>query len=452
MKNRDISLAFKIASAVKNYGGETYFVGGYVRDTILNTENKDIDIEIHGIAPYTLECILDGIGKRLEFGKSFGVYNLCGSSLDIAMPRKETATGRGHKDFKIDVDPFIGTKEACLRRDFTIGALMQNVLTGEITDHFGGLTDLKMGVIRHVSDITFAEDPLRVFRAAQFSARFGFTIAKETAELCKKMDISSLSKERVWEETKKALLKSAKPSLYFENLRAFGKLSPFFSELEQLIGIPQPPKHHAEGDVWSHTMLVLDEAAKLRDRAKNPFGLMVCALAHDLGKIVCTKKIDGIYHAYNHETEGLPLIKRFISRLTSETALERYTLNLARLHMKPNALATQRSSVKATNKMFAEASEPLDLILLAIADNRGRRCEYEPYDTEPFLLERLSVYEEYMSRPHVSGNDLIEAGLIPGKDFSDFLSYAHKLRLAGIEKEEALKQTLAYAVKARKKT
>ncbi|MBQ8403212.1 MAG: hypothetical protein IJX55_02155 [Clostridia bacterium] len=295
MEKQDYNLALRIASAVKSCGGETYFVGGYVRDALLNIENKDIDIEVHGITPETLENILDNIGKRLEFGKSFGVYNLSGSSVDIAMPRKETATGRGHRDFTIDVDPFIGTKKAAERRDFTIGALMQNVLTGEIIDHFGGKHDLENGVIRHVCDASFAEDPLRVFRAAQFASRFGFSIATETAELCQKMDISALPKERVWEETKKALLKAENPSVFFENLRIFGKLSPFFEELNKLIGIPQPPKHHAEGDVWAHTMLVLDEAAKLRGRAKNPLAFMVSALVHDFGKITCTKKIDGVY-------------------------------------------------------------------------------------------------------------------------------------------------------------
>ncbi|MBQ8404718.1 MAG: tRNA nucleotidyltransferase, partial [Clostridia bacterium] len=159
-----------------------------------------------------------------------------------------------------------------------------------------------------------------------------------------------------------------------------------------------------------------------------------------------------VYHAYNHETEGLPIIKNFLSRLTNEKALEACVLNLAKLHMKPNTLATHKSSVKATNKMFSEAREPLDLVLLAIADNRGRRCEYEPYDTEPFLSERLSIYEEYMARPFVAGRDLIEAGLAEGKDFSEILAYAHKLRLAGIPKDAALKQTLAYAAKMRKQT
>ncbi len=451
MENRDYTLALKIASEVKKCGGEAYFVGGYVRDSLLNIENKDIDIEVHGITPQTLEGILESIGERLEFGKSFGIYNLRGYSLDIAMPRKEKATGRGHRDFTVDVDPFIGTENAAKRRDFTIGALMQNALTGEIIDHFGGRQDLERGVIRHVCDASFAEDPLRVFRAAQFAARFGFRVADETAELCRAMDISALSKERVWEETKKALLKAENPSVFFESLRIFGKLSPFFAEAEKLIGVSQPQKHHAEGDVWAHTMLVLDEAAKLRAEASKPLALMAAALVHDFGKITCTEEIDGVYHAYGHETKGLPIIKAFLSRLTSEKSLTADVLNLAKLHMKPNTLATCKSSIKATNKMFAEAREPRDLVLMAVADNRGRKTEYEPYDTEPFLTERLRLYEECMAKPFVSGKDLIEAGLAPGADFAEILAYAHKLRIAGIEKEPALKQTLAFAAKLRKK-
>lgn len=451
MKNNDLIIAKKIASAVKEKGGEAYFVGGYVRDALLGIESKDIDVEVHGITPRELEEILDSVGGRMEFGKSFGVFGVKGTELDIAMPRKETATGRGHRDFDVSVDPFIGTFKASVRRDLTIGALMQNVLTGEITDHFGGANDLRNGIIRHVCAETFPEDPLRVLRAAQFAARFGFTIADSTLELCSRMDISYLPRERVFEELKKALLKAEKPSVFFESLRSMGKLSPFFPELEKLIGLEQPPKHHAEGDVWTHTMMVLDEAAKRRSEAKEPLGLMLSALTHDLGKTVCTGNIGGAIHAYGHETAGLPIIKTFMRRITDEKALISYVLNMAELHMKPNTAASQNSSVKSTNHLFDKAKEPDDLVLLAIADNRGRISEYPSYDTEPFLRERLAVFREYMSRPFVSGRDLVEAGFAPGADFSEILSYAHKLRLAGIPKDSALRQTLTYGMKSRRK-
>ncbi|MBQ9746695.1 MAG: tRNA nucleotidyltransferase, partial [Clostridia bacterium] len=357
----------------------------------------------------------------------------------------------GHRDFNISIDPYIGEKNAAMRRDFTIGALMENVHTGKIHDFFGGVDDLRRGIIRHVNDASFAEDPLRVLRAAQFAARFGFSVAEETQALCEKMDISTLARERVFEAMNKALLQAEKPSRFFEILRGMGKLGVWFPELAALIGVEQNAKHHAEGDVWVHTMMVLDEAAKRREKAHAPLAFMLAALTHDFGKAICTENIGGEIHAYGHETEGLPLIEAFLKRLTSEKGLIACVLNLAELHMKPNTKAAHGSSVKSTNKMFWEAKEPNDLILLALSDAYGKIAPRPFYDMEPFLWERLAVFEEYMARPYVTGRDLVEAGLEPGEYFSEILAYAHKLRLAGTEKESALRQTLSYARKLQKK-
>ncbi len=444
---KEYEIAKKIAQTVALEGGCAYFVGGCVRDSLLGIDSKDVDIEVHGITPDTLEDILDGIGERLEFGKSFGVYSLSGTQLDIAMPRRESATGRGHKDFKIEVDPFIGTRNAAKRRDFTVNALMQNVLTGEIVDHFGARDDLEKKVLRHVSDDSFAEDPLRVLRAAQFAARFDFDIAPETLELCRKMPLDTLPRERVFGETEKALRKAERPSLFFEILRKAEQLSVWFPELERLIGVPQNTKYHTEGDVWVHTMMVLDEAAKRREDAKRPLPFMLAALVHDIGKFAATTVADGTVHAYGHEVKGLSYIRTFISRLCADRSIMSYVLNLTELHMKPNTMAVHASSVKSTNKLFDDAIEPYDLILLALSDARGKTSPDPFVDTAPYLFERLEIYNEYMSRPYVMGKDLIEAGIAPSEHFSEILAYAHKLRLAGIEKGSALKQTLSYARK-----
>lgn len=442
-EEKNLAMAKKIAVKISENGGTAYFVGGYVRDKLRGVENKDIDIEVHGITPQALEKILDTLGTRKEIGKSFGVYTLCHFNIDIAMPRKETATGRGHRDFKIDVAPFIGTKKAASRRDFTVNAIMQNILTGEIIDHFGGMKDLKAGILRHVNDETFGEDPLRVLRGAQFAARFGFEIAEETYNLCRNTELAPLSSERVFDEMKKALLKSPKPSVFFEELRKMNQLPVWFGELEKLIDVPQHTVHHQEGDVWTHTMMVLDEAAKRRDKAENPLYFMLSALVHDLGKADCTEFVKGNYHAYGHEECGLADVKSFLRRLTGENALIRYVLNMTRLHMKPNAFASDKSSIKATNKLFDEAISPNDLILLALCDGMGKIPQKPCVKNEAFLKERLLIFEEYMARPYVTGQDLIKSGVQPGKGFSKLLDYAHKLRLAGVTKENALAQVLA---------
>ena len=160
----NLEIINKIATLVKENGGETYFVGGCVRDELLKVECKDYDIEVYNIEPEKLEKLLDQVGTRIEIGKAFSVYNLKGYSVDIALPRREYAIGDGHKDFTIVPDPFISARDAAIRRDFTVNALMKNVITNEIIDHFGGLDDLKNKKIRHVNDRSFAEDPLRVFQ------------------------------------------------------------------------------------------------------------------------------------------------------------------------------------------------------------------------------------------------------------------------------------------------
>lgn len=439
---KNLKISVSLAEKILQMGGRAYYVGGFVRDRLQGLENKDIDIEVHGITPDTLEEILSSIGGYIPAGKSFGVYKLAHHSIDVAMPRKETLTGKGHRDFKIDIDPFIGTKKASIRRDFTVNAIMQDVITGEIIDHFGGQEDLKNGILRHVNDMAFGEDPLRVLRGAQFSARFNFTIAPETMELCRKIDITSLSSERIFDEIKKALLKSDKPSVFFENLRLMNQLSFWFHEVEKLIGIPQHSVHHKEGDVWTHTMMVLDECAKVRDKAEYPLYFMLSGLVHDFGKIICTEFKKGDYHAYRHETEGRDIIKTFIRRISNENSLLSYVLNMTELHMKPRILFSDNSSIKSTNKMFDLSASPNDLILLALCDGKGKIPQKPCREAEEFLRERLGIFNEYMSRPYVTGQDLIEAGIKPGKDFSGLLKFSHKLRLSGVSKKDALSQIL----------
>ena len=231
---KDLELAKVIAEKVFDLGGKTYFVGGYVRDKIIGRDNKDIDIEIYGITVEQLRDVLDSIGERTEFGKSFGVFGLKGFDIDIAMPRKERCIGIGHKDFEVTVDPFMSEYDAAKRRDLTMNALMEDVLTGKVLDYFGGIDDINRKVIRHIDDDTFKEDALRVLRVAQFASRFNMNVAPCTIALCTNMDITTLPSERVFEETKKALLKSSKPSIFFDTLGRMNQLSYWFKEVEML--------------------------------------------------------------------------------------------------------------------------------------------------------------------------------------------------------------------------
>ena len=210
----------KILQSLAPAGAKTYYVGGCVRDELLNIENKDIDIEIHNVSEKTFIKIMLALNIHMDFvGESFGVYKtkLDGYEYDFSFPRTEVKTGDKHTDFEIIVDPFIGEYEASLRRDFTINALMKNTQTGEILDFHGGIDDLNNGIIRHTSD-KFSEDGLRIYRAAQFAARFDFKIDDSTKKLFVPELVKNLAIERVQMELEKVIYKAKKPSVFFNHL------------------------------------------------------------------------------------------------------------------------------------------------------------------------------------------------------------------------------------------
>ena len=443
--NGDAGLARAIAREVARRGGSTYFVGGCVRDACLGIPSKDIDIEVHGLPVDDLRALLAQFGEVTTVGASFGVFNLKGHTLDIAVPRSKGAGQRGGKDALREVaDPFVGTFEAARRRDLTMNALYEDVLTGDLLDYFDGRAAIEARIVRHVDDDTFSEDPLRVLRVAQFAARFGMSVDPRTTALCARLDLSDVPSERVLEELRKALLKAERPARFFEELRAMHQLSPWFAEVEALIDVPQNPLYHPEGDVWAHTMLVLDAAAELRGQADEPFGLMLAALCHDLGKPTTTEELDGRVISHGHETAGVPLAEALLGRLGASVKLQGYVQNMVELHMAPNSMVAQRAKRKAFNRLFDRSTCPGDLLLLARADDRGRGDHVEDVALSNELAERLAAFEELMARPHVQGRDLLELGIEPGPAMGEVLRYAHKLRLAGLSKENQVRQCVGY--------
>lgn len=251
--NKDILLASK----VKEKGGRAFYVGGYVRDLLLNIPNKDIDIEVHGIAEKDLVAILNEIGEVDYYGRSFGIYALRHEDIEVALPRSEKVLGTGHRDFEISVDPDMGYKNAALRRDFTINALMMDVLSHEILDYFNGTDDLNKGIIRHVNDVSFVEDPLRVYRAAQFASRFGFKIDERTVELCRGIDTFVLSRERIEEELKKALLKAEKAEIFFECLKEMNQKDVWFKGVNNLSCLMKYESNRINADNKYYFMVLL---------------------------------------------------------------------------------------------------------------------------------------------------------------------------------------------------
>ncbi len=410
MADRNMAMARRIAAEVARAGGRTYFVGGYVRDRLLGRENKDVDIEVHGVTVGALEAILKGFGEMTTMGASFGIMGLRHYDIDIAMPRSEKATGRGHRDFEVFVDPFIGEEKAAMRRDFTMNALMQDVLTGEILDFFGGQADLAAGRIRHVNDATYAEDPLRVFRAAQFAARFGFEVAGETTAISATMDVAALPRERVMGELEKALMKAARPSIFFVELKKMDRLGHWFGALDAL---PE--------EAWRRAMARLDAAAALRREARRPADFMLAAASAGL---------------------GAPGARRFVNRLTNAVEATRYVLDMARHLGELEGFLENDPGEAGWMALFDASVCPEDLILLARAAHTGAADDWP--QTEARLRGLYALYRARMDRPCVMGRDLVEAGVQPGPAMGRALKYAHGLRLAGADKAAQLQDTLEW--------
>ena len=265
-------IEYQIAELVAQKGGKTYYVGGFVRDLIQGRKSKDIDIEVHGIDEDTLVSILSKVGKPLSYGKQFGIYSLENENIDIALPRIETNIGKGHRDFDVSINPYIDIKTAIKRRDFTINAIYKDVLTEEIIDPFNGIKDIENKIIRHVDANSFVEDPLRVLRACQFASRFQYSIDEETIKLCKTIDITTLPKQRVEEELKKALLQSNKPSLFFDNLINMNQLDYWFKNINT--------QH-------------IDEACKISNKYEFLLSSLVINSNYDITSIIDNKEIIG---------------------------------------------------------------------------------------------------------------------------------------------------------------
>ena len=197
-------------------------------------------------------------------------------------------------------------------------------------------------------------------------------------------------------ELENVLLTYEKPSVYFKELRESKNLNLDFPEIYDLIGVIQSPIHHPEGDVFNHTMMVIDEAAKLKNKAKNPLGFMYSALCHDFGKVLTTTtKEDGRIISYNHERAGLKLVRKFLNRTTKkeDNNLREYVLNMTEFHMQPNQLANQNSKLKSTRKLFCKSVCPDDLVLLAKADALGRTINQDYTQKEEYLKNALNDYK-----------------------------------------------------------
>jgi tRNA nucleotidyltransferase (CCA-adding enzyme) len=450
-----------LAEAVRAAGGRAMLNGGCVRDELLSPrrESKDWDLEVYGVAPGELVEIVGRFGEVRAVGEAFAVYKV-GDDLDVSIPRRERKTARGHRGFVIEGDPSMSFEEACSRRDFTINAILKDPLTGEIVDPFDGQGDIKRKLLRMVSRETFAEDSLRVLRAAQFAARFEFDIEADTAEACKSIDVTDLPKERIWGELEKLLLKAQKPSIGLKWLYDLGVVKQIFPELDALVGVPQEPEWHPEGNVDVHTMMVVDEARKLIDDLDPPrqVAVMLGSLAHDLGKPPTTEFVDGRTRSRGHDEAGIPPTISFLDALGIFTLdgfdVRDQILQLVRYHLKPGEFYKSKSPVgDGAFRRLARKVEPDLLYRVAKADSLGRNPDWLPpekrfgSEAQEWFIEKVRELqiEKKAPEPILMGRHLIEMGLEPGPEFKRILDAVYEMQLDG--KVINLEQATEYAEK-----
>jgi tRNA nucleotidyltransferase (CCA-adding enzyme) len=437
----------RIAEVIRDDGGRAMLVGGCVRDELMGVEPKDWDLEVYGIKPDKLREILDQFGEVFVVGEAFAVYKL-GRHLDISIPRRERKTGKGHRGFTIEGDPEMSFEEACSRRDFTINAILKDPLTGAIVDPFSGQDDIEKKIIRHISSETFAEDSLRVLRAAQFAARLEFDIAPDTVEICRTIDVTDLPKERIWGEFEKLLLKARSPSIGLKWLYDLGVVRQIFPELQSLVGVPQEPEWHPEGDVDVHTMMVVDEARKLIDDLpyEKQVTVMLAAVAHDFGKPPTTQFFDGRVRSHSHDEAGVEPTLAFLDRFGIFTIngydVRNQVVQLVRYHLKPGEFYKAESKNPVGDGAFrrlARKVEPDLLYRVAKADSLGRNPDWLPAekrfgsDAQEWFIEKVRALhvEKKAPEPILMGRHLIEMGLKPSPEFKRILDAVYELQLDG---------------------
>jgi tRNA nucleotidyltransferase (CCA-adding enzyme) len=427
--------------------GNIFEVGGCVRDSLmgLGISEKDRDYLVTKIEFNKLVSILKKYGHVDLVGKSFGVIKFTAPpngdqqpvTHDIALPRSEFSTGRGHRDFHVDFDHMLPIEVDLKRRDFTINAIARNLRNGELVDPYGGQEDLKRGLIRMLTPETFSDDPLRMLRAVQFAARFQFQIEPQTFQAIKDNAslIETVSPERIQEELNKLLGKAPKPSEGFFLMHKSGMLNYIMPELGAAVGVDQPGGYHAY-DVFTHSLYTVDELS-----TGNP-QLRLAGLLHDIAK-PRTKFVDGDKaRFYGHDNQGAKMAGELLKRLRYSNQVIKNVKTLIKGHM-----FTSELSDKGVRRLIRRTGQDLiyDLLELRRADVRAQgmgnstpeideleaRIRAELEDKVPLKVNQLAV----------NGNEIMKEFNIPQSPLiGEVLAYLLEFVLDYPEKND--KETL----------
>lgn len=421
-------LARQVVEKLRRAGHSAWLVGGCVRDRLLGREAEDYDVAT-GARP---ERILELFPRSGVVGAHFGVVlvRADGCEVEVATFRSDRAYSDGrHPDaVEFETDP----RMDALRRDFTVNALFQDPETGEVLDFVGGLADLERRVIRAIGDpeARFTEDRLRLLRAVRFAARLGFEIEPRTMEAIKRAHalITTVSAERIRDELVRILTEGG-ARRGFELLDETGLLGVLLPEVAAMKGVEQPPQYHPEGDVWTHTLLLLE-------RLERPsVTLALGALLHDVGKPVTFRVAERIRFD-GHAEAGVEIARRILERLRFSNHETAQVLALVANHMRFKDAANMRPSTLKKFMRLPRFEEHLELHRLdRLASNR----RLETWEMVKSRYE-LMPPEELRPQPLIGGDDLIQAGYKPGPCFSRMLAAVEDAQLEGriTTREEAL--------------
>lgn len=383
---------------------ETYLVGGAVRDRLLGIDGGDRDFVVVGATPEQMSAR----GFR-PVGKDFPVFLHPESGEEYALARTERKSGRGYRGFVVHAAPEVTLEQDLARRDFTVNAIAQDE-HGALIDPFGGVRDVQARVLRHVGE-AFAEDPVRVLRAARFMARFaalGFRVADETLALMRGMveagEVDHLVPERVWQELQRAL-RSARPSAFLQTLRDCSALARVLPEVDALYGVPQRVEFHPEIDAGIHTGMVCDMAARL---AQGDDLVGFAALTHDLGKALTPAHALPRHH--QHEHTGLRPLAALCERLKVPAEHRALAEIACREHLNVHRFDELRAATVhdliARCDGFRKPARIAQLGLVCEADKRGRLGW-----TESDYPQRARLDAAHRAASAVNARDLDLAGL-----------------------------------------
>ncbi len=436
-----------IVADIDHAGGRALLVGGAVRDLFLRREVKDIDIEVHGLTSAALETILRAHGPVDYVGKVYGVYRVHPLAIDWSLPRADKP---GRKP-EVTIDPAMNVAQAFKRRDLTINALGIDLVTHELIDPFGGLSDLKKGILRATDQELFGEDPLRFYRVMQFVSRFEMTSNQDLNQLCSTIDLKGVSVERIEQEFEKMLLQSRRPALGIRWLAQIGRLADVLPELAAVADTPQDPVWHPEGTVFEHTMQTVDAAARIdyADVTKKLI-LMYAALCHDLGKVLVTHEEGGRIRSTGHAEVGVPLVKKMLVRITKKKEIIEAVAVLVKYHMEPGHFIAGKAKASAYKRLAAKLAPYASLQMLAdlaLADKlarnpRGgapRRGKVHAVTQFIKKAHELAILER-KEEPVLQGRDLLDV-VAAGPELGRLVALAYDIQLEeGIHDKQQLRQ------------